>query len=54
MTGFLETKTKDFVTQLWELLVSAQSQPQGVPLQLLEAKKKELLADAVRTTKTLP
>ncbi|PWW78851.1 hypothetical protein C7212DRAFT_349407 [Tuber magnatum] len=42
LTGFLEKDTPAFCKQLWELLLSAQSNPQGVPMELLEKKKEEL------------
>ncbi|KAG9257032.1 uncharacterized protein F5Z01DRAFT_633807 [Emericellopsis atlantica] len=52
LTGFLEKDTATFCKELWKLLLSAQSSPQGVPKELLEAKKLELMqekADADRS-----
>ncbi|KAF8544280.1 PWI domain-containing protein, partial [Trichophaea hybrida] len=42
ITGFLEKDTPNFCKQLWNLLLSAQANPQGVPTELLEKKKEEL------------
>ncbi|KAI5815438.1 PWI domain-containing protein [Pyronema omphalodes] len=42
ITGFLEKDAPTFCKQLWNLLLSAQSNPQGVPTELLEKKKEEL------------
>jgi hypothetical protein len=43
LTGFLEKDTAPFCRELWSMCLSAQTSPQGVPKELLEAKKKELL-----------
>ncbi|KJE91531.1 hypothetical protein CAOG_002659 [Capsaspora owczarzaki ATCC 30864] len=43
LTGFLEGNTPDFMLELWKLLLSAQSSPGGVPQQLIEQKKQEIL-----------
>lgn len=48
LTGFLEKDTPIFCKQLWNLLLSAQSNPVGVPTELLEAKKEELRLAKVR------
>ncbi|KAG6010835.1 hypothetical protein E4U54_008335 [Claviceps lovelessii] len=51
LTGFLDKDTAPFCKDLWNLLLSAQDSPQGVPKELLEAKKLELMqekADADR------
>lgn len=48
LTGFLEKDTPKFCKALWNLLLSAQANSQGVPKELLEAKKKELLEEKVR------
>ncbi|KAK0731254.1 PWI domain-containing protein [Lasiosphaeris hirsuta] len=45
LTGFLDKDTATFCKDLWKLLLSAQSSPQGVPKELLEAKKQELLQE---------
>ncbi|CDS82361.1 uncharacterized protein SPSC_03180 [Sporisorium scitamineum] len=42
LTGFLEDKTADFMGELWELLISAQDSPGGVPKRFVEEKKEEL------------
>ncbi|OCK83853.1 PWI domain-containing protein [Lepidopterella palustris CBS 459.81] len=49
LTGFLETKTASFCQELWNLCLSAQSSPQGVPKELLEAKKKAMAQEKVIT-----
>jgi serine/arginine repetitive matrix protein 1 len=48
LTGFLEKDTPAFCLELWKLCLSAQSNPQGVPKELLEAKKLELIQEKVR------
>lgn len=48
LTGFLEKDTAGFCKELWKLCLSAQSNPQGVPKELLEAKKLELIQEKVR------
>ncbi|KAF3938469.1 hypothetical protein ABW19_dt0204045 [Dactylella cylindrospora] len=42
LTGFLEQDTPAFCKELWELMLDAQSQPQGIPKRLIEAKKEEM------------
>ncbi|KAJ9360559.1 hypothetical protein DTO280E4_4276 [Paecilomyces variotii] len=42
LTGFLDKDTPKFCKDLWNLCLSAQENPQGVPKELLEAKKLEL------------
>ncbi|KAI7906117.1 PWI domain-containing protein [Cokeromyces recurvatus] len=42
LTGFLESKTKDFLSELWNLLLSAQNSVGGIPAQFIEQKKEEL------------
>lgn len=44
LTGFLEKSAKPFVTELWQMLSAASKETTGIPPQLLEAKKAELLA----------
>ncbi|KPV75466.1 uncharacterized protein RHOBADRAFT_43971 [Rhodotorula graminis WP1] len=44
LTGFLEAKTPAFMSSLWDLLLSAQSNPLRVPTALLEEKKREMRA----------
>ncbi|EON64323.1 hypothetical protein W97_03554 [Coniosporium apollinis CBS 100218] len=48
LTGFLEKDTAAFCKELWNLCLSAQSNPQGVPKELLEAKKLELIQEKTR------
>ncbi|KAJ9669085.1 hypothetical protein H2201_000911 [Coniosporium apollinis] len=45
LTGFLEKDTAAFCKELWNLCLSAQANPQGVPKELLEAKKLELIQE---------
>ncbi|CAH0049976.1 unnamed protein product [Clonostachys solani] len=47
LTGFLEKDTAAFCKELWNLLLSAQASPQGVPKELLEAKKLELMQEKI-------
>ncbi|KAJ4272115.1 hypothetical protein NW762_000825 [Fusarium torreyae] len=47
LTGFLDKDTAGFCKDLWKLLLSAQSSPQGVPKELLEAKKLELIQEKI-------
>lgn len=42
LTGFLENNTKKFVTELWNLLLSAQNSVGGIPAMFIEQKKEEL------------
>ncbi|CBX95634.1 hypothetical protein IAQ61_004460 [Plenodomus lingam] len=42
LTGFLGKDTATFCKELWDLMLSAQESPMGVPRELLEAKKLEL------------
>lgn len=50
LTGFLDKDTAKFCKELWKLCLSAQDNPQGVPKELLEAKKLELIQGKVCTT----
>ncbi|KAH8884574.1 PWI domain-containing protein [Thozetella sp. PMI_491] len=47
LTGFLDKDTAPFCKEMWKLFLSAQSSPQGVPQELLEAKKLELIQEKV-------
>ncbi|KAH7319960.1 PWI domain-containing protein [Stachybotrys elegans] len=47
LTGFLDKDTAPFCKELWKLLLSAQTSPQGVPKELLEAKKLELMQEKI-------
>ncbi|KAF3056316.1 hypothetical protein GL218_06802 [Daldinia childiae] len=53
LTGFLDKDTASFCKDLWNLCLSAQSSPQGVPKELLEAKKLELIQEKTRLLKNL-
>ncbi|KAI9669332.1 MAG: hypothetical protein M1831_000368 [Alyxoria varia] len=46
--GFLGQPTAGFCKELWSLCLSAQSNPQGVPKELLEAKKLELIEEKIQ------
>lgn len=54
LTGFLDKDTPQFCKTLWNLLLSAQSNPSGVPKELLEAKKLELIQEKVGREGTRP
>ena len=44
LTGFLGGgKARLFIGELWQFLASAQTSPDGIPAELVEMKKKELL-----------
>ena len=47
LTGFLDNDTPAFCKELWKLCLSAQANPQGVPQELVEAKKAELMQEKV-------
>ena len=47
LTGFLDKDTASFCRELWRLFLSAQTNSQGVPKELLEAKKQELIQEKV-------
>ncbi|KAM0446899.1 hypothetical protein ACHAO4_009050 [Trichoderma viride] len=51
LTGFLDKETAPFCKELWKLLLSAQGNPQGVPKELLEAKKLELMQEKIEADK---
>ncbi|CAH7684297.1 expressed protein [Phakopsora pachyrhizi] len=42
LTGFLESKTGPFMSELWALLISAQDSPLKVPALFIEQKKEEM------------
>ncbi|CEH12653.1 Splicing coactivator SRm160/300, subunit SRm160 (contains PWI domain) [Ceraceosorus bombacis] len=42
LTGFLESKTPDFMASLWDLLLDAQASIGGIPSALVQQKKAEL------------
>lgn len=47
LSGFLDKDAASFCHELWKLCLSAQSNPQGIPKELLEAKKSELIQERV-------
>ncbi|OJJ79854.1 uncharacterized protein ASPGLDRAFT_69757 [Aspergillus glaucus CBS 516.65] len=51
LTGFLDKDTGKFCKELWSLCLSAQENPQGVPKELLEAKKLELIQEKIEAEK---
>ncbi|EPE36055.1 PWI [Glarea lozoyensis ATCC 20868] len=51
LTGFLDKDTASFCKELWKLCLSAQSSPQGVPKELLEAKKLEIIQEKIESEK---
>ncbi|KAF2836345.1 PWI domain-containing protein, partial [Patellaria atrata CBS 101060] len=48
LTGFLDKDAATFCKELWGLCLSAQENNLGVPKELLEAKKLELIQEKVR------
>jgi serine/arginine repetitive matrix protein 1 len=42
LRGFLGKSTQSFCKKLWELLLSAQQDVQGIPPQLIELKRREI------------
>ncbi|EGZ22305.1 hypothetical protein PHYSODRAFT_330130 [Phytophthora sojae] len=42
LTGFLEKQAGQFTEELWTLLLSAQSNPTGIPSAILDRKKQEM------------
>jgi hypothetical protein len=54
LAGFLDKDTAPFCKELWNLCLSAQTSPQGVPKELLEAKKLELIQEKVYATRREP
>jgi len=47
LTGFLHDKAPIFCKEFWQLCLSAQASPNGVPKELVEAKKAELKQEKV-------
>ena len=43
ITGFLEKNTEKFVLKLWRLLISAQNNQLGIPQQIIDERRQELL-----------
>ena len=42
LTGFLTSKTAEFMIGLWKLLLEAQASPSGIPQTFVEEKKEEM------------
>lgn len=43
LTGFLQSKNAmEFMAELWELLISGEASPNGIPEQLMDLKREEL------------
>lgn len=52
MTGFLGgSKARLFIGELWNFLASAQKSPDGMPAELVEMKKQELLKRQVNVSR---
>ncbi|KAK5693298.1 hypothetical protein LTR17_025140 [Elasticomyces elasticus] len=51
LTGFLDKDAPKFCHDLWKYCISAQENPQGIPKELLEAKKAELLQEKLEEEK---
>jgi serine/arginine repetitive matrix protein 1 len=49
LEGFLGKDTAAFCKELWNLMLSAQESTAGVPKELLEAKKLEMMQEQVFT-----
>ena len=48
MTGFLgKTKARTFIGDLWDTLVQAQESPHGIPVELIELKRSQLIKKKV-------
>ena len=45
ITGFLDDKTYSFMEEFWKILISAQNTINGIPDELIEEKKKEIIKD---------
>ena len=49
LTGFLNARSaRQFVSELWDLLLSAQENPSGIPAKFVDEKKEEILKRQVR------
>ncbi|KAK4498732.1 hypothetical protein PRZ48_009242 [Zasmidium cellare] len=51
LTGFLDQDAAPFCLGLWKMCLSAQEDPNGIPKELLEAKKLELIQERVAEDK---
>ena len=47
LTGFMQKNARLFMKELWELLVSAQQNPSGIPTAILEEKKEQIRLEKV-------
>ncbi len=47
LTGFMHKNAKVFMKELWELLISAQQNPSGIPTAILKEKKDEISQEQV-------
>ncbi|KAF2164168.1 hypothetical protein M409DRAFT_37112 [Zasmidium cellare ATCC 36951] len=48
LAGFLDKDAPAFCLALWKMCLSAQDDPSGIPKELIEAKKMELMQERVR------
>lgn len=49
LTGFLQSKkAMEFMAELWDLLISAQASPTGIPEHLMDLKREELAKKKVK------
>ncbi|KAG9920707.1 hypothetical protein KCU96_g11346, partial [Aureobasidium melanogenum] len=53
LTGFLEKDAAPFCKELWNLCLSAQKSDTGIPQQLVEAKKLELIQEKVEQERAI-
>lgn len=53
ITGFLDNKTYTFMQDFWKLLISAQKTPDGIPRELIEEKKQEIIQQTQRQKQKL-
>ena len=54
LTGFLNARAaRQFVSELWDLLLSAQESPSGIPAKFVDQKKEEILKRQVRAIKII-
>jgi len=53
LNGFLNKDAPKFCLELWKLCISAQKNAQGIPMELLEAKKAEIMQEKVRKCRSL-
>jgi hypothetical protein len=53
LTGFLTSKTSEFMIALWKLLLEAQSSPGGIPKTFVDEKKEEMRRAREKDTRSL-